>query len=184
MVILDLGGGSKPHPDAEIVIDLAHPLGAPRQDATAGRWRYFYGACAESIPDGHIDKIVSSHFIEHVPHGQPLINVMNEAWRVLKPGGAFELVMPIIGYTIAGRSAMPTFGWRPFADPTHVSFWWLPEAFHYFTGQIEPDAEYGLRRWAPLGTQVPESRELATPESVWCVRGGWEGFVRLIKPCS
>lgn len=50
---------------------------------------------------------------------QPKIWVMNEAHRVLKPGGVLSLIVP----TTDGRGA--------FQDPTHVT-WWTPNDMFYF----------------------------------------------------
>lgn len=49
----------------------------------------------------------------------PKIWVMNEAHRVMKPGGVLSLIVP----TTDGRGA--------FQDPTHVT-WWTPNDLFYF----------------------------------------------------
>src|SRR5262249_27610034 len=145
--------------------------------------------------EGEIDDAYCSHFIEHVPKGTPLITVMNEVHRVLKPGGSFTLVMPIVGYTdpFSGGPLSSHIGWQPWAGPAHVSFWLLPEAFLYFCeGPYKPNADYGMKIWAPLGSYQPEDvvstlleAERLHPaghESFWSVRNGWEGVVRLVRP--
>lgn len=50
-----------------------------------------------------------------------MIELFNEIYRVLKPGGEFYMVSPC--YPHQGV----------FQDPTHV-FFWTPESLHYFTG--------------------------------------------------
>lgn len=63
--------------------------------------------------DNSVDELSSSHFVEHIPMtGTPdlLIQFMNEAHRVLKPGGIFEIRHPY------GQNA------RAFQDPTHRRF--------------------------------------------------------------
>ena len=187
MVMLELGGGMKPHPRADIVIDSRHPRLSPAQDVTSTPWRTGPAGTARSVLAGSVDEVYSSHLMEHIPKGQALINLMNEAWRVLKPGGTFTAVMPIVGWTNKGEVPAWSPNWRPFADPTHVSFWWLPEAFYYFTGQSGPDADYGILRWKPLGGRLPERdtedlENTTLPDSFWGIRGGWEGVVRLVKP--
>ena len=89
-MLIDLGGGTLPHPRADIVIDLHHPKNVPAQDATRIPWHTddLY------LADGVADEVWASHFMEHIPRGQPLINVMNEAWRVLREGGTFTMILP------------------------------------------------------------------------------------------
>jgi predicted SAM-dependent methyltransferase len=55
-----------------------------------------------------IEVVRAYDFIEHLPDK---ILTMNEAWRVLQPGGLFDISVP----TTEGRGA-----WQ---DPTHVSYW-------------------------------------------------------------
>ena len=61
--------------------------------------------------DNSIKKIFSSHFIEHIPHGDsfndPLYQFMDEIYRILKPGGDVTFVAPY--YTSQ----------RAIQDPTH-----------------------------------------------------------------
>ena len=66
--------------------------------------------------DSTVDFIRAHDLIEHLPDK---IFTMNEAYRVLKPGGRFEIVVP----TTDGRGA--------YQDPTHVSFW-NRNSFFYF----------------------------------------------------
>jgi SAM-dependent methyltransferase len=69
---------------------------------------------------------------------------MNEAHRVLKPGGVFEVIVPIVNDPLT---------WHAIADPTHVSFW-VPESFHYFDGLFAANADYGIRLWSTLELEV------------------------------
>jgi hypothetical protein len=202
--MVELGGGTNPHPRADYVIDLHHPKQAPAQDATAGRWKAALRgvsydqspADATTIPDGHVDEVFASHFLEHVPAGQPRIDVFNEAWRVLRSGGTFTMVHPLIGYTdpTSGAPCSDQIGWQPWADPTHVSQWWFPESLLYFCqGPFKPHASYGISEWAPItryladddaSVQLGRLRESQLPDtdSWWSVRSGWEGVARLVKP--
>lgn len=61
-------------------------------------------------PDNSVDMIRADDFLEHIPIGA-VVGVMEDIWRVLKPGGVFESSTP----STDGRGA--------FQDPTHVSFW-------------------------------------------------------------
>ncbi len=70
------------------------------------------------IVSGTIEEIFCSHFVEHI--GDELIPFMDEAWRVLKPGGLFRIRCPY--YTSI----------RAVQDPTHKRF--ISEAmFQYFS---------------------------------------------------
>lgn len=67
--------------------------------------------------DDSVDEIRAEHFLEHIHNLFPL---MNECFRVLKPGGKFEIIVPLAESPMA------------FGDPTHVRFF-TGETFHYFT---------------------------------------------------
>jgi predicted SAM-dependent methyltransferase len=81
--------------------------------------------------DSTIDEVRAWDLVEHL---RSPIHTMNEAWRILKPGGRFDIVVP----TTDGR------GWAQ--DPTHVC--WPPfnrNSFFYY--------EHGnphLTRFAPM----------------------------------
>lgn len=50
------------------------------------------------LPDNCVMTAVASHVLEHInPHKGVFINVMDEIWRVLKPGGHFAFVVPYAG---------------------------------------------------------------------------------------
>jgi SAM-dependent methyltransferase len=186
-MLVELGGGTRPHPKADVIIDLHHPKNAPPQDASNTPWRVSPTAPAgtvvgELLVANCADEVYSSHFMEHIPRGQQLIDVMNEAWRVLKPGGTFTMVVPLVGYTGNDGKGHMVSGWQPYADPTHVNFWWFPEALLYFCeGPFKPNANYGIHVWKQLGGYLPDATE-NSPGSWWSVRNGWEGLAKLIKP--
>jgi hypothetical protein len=90
-----LGVDRVPGPAVDVIADLSKP------------WPW---------PDASIDEIMAHDIIEHLPDK---ILTMNETWRVLKPGGKAEIVVP----TVDGPGA--------FQDPTHVSFWHR-HSFWYF----------------------------------------------------
>lgn len=211
-MLLELGGGTKPHPRADVVIDSRHPIGSPKQDAAVTPWRVgavpgAIGYYPEDNPTGNlwftldketVDEVYASHFLEHIPKGQAIIDVMNEAWRILKPGGSFTIIVPLIGFShdYDGGRVDVHCGWQAHADPTHVQGWWFPESLQYFTGQIGADADYQIRLWSPLGERIDElsstgfvdfhkTGPITAPSylrSWWSVRGGWEGVARLVKP--
>jgi len=80
--------------------------------------------------DNTIDEIVCKDFIEHISMGEDLIFVMNEMYRVLKPEGILQMLIP------------HTYSYGAFCDPTHKSFW-NQESIKYWTGQF--DQGYGIK---------------------------------------
>lgn len=103
------------------------------------------------FPDSYFDCVSAFDFIEHIPRQVlslgtnqtrlPFIELMNEIWRVLKPGGVFYAVTP----------AYPSP--EAFQDPTHVNI--ITKRTHeYFCGD-KPGAEtYGfIGRFEVLRTE-------------------------------
>ncbi len=97
----------------------------------------------ESIPfaDDTFDCVSAYDFIEHIPRQLlspnsdaiilPFINVMNEIWRVLKPGGHFFALTPAYPHASA------------FQDPTHVNI--ITDKTHeYFCGEQPGGGIYGF----------------------------------------
>lgn len=97
---------------------------------------------------GSVDYIRAHDIIEHLPNQ---ILTMNEAWRVLKPGAVFDIVVP----TTDGRGA--------FQDPQHCSFWNRNSFFYYTAG--DPHRErfgtaYGVQaRFRVLADQLDQLRD-------------------------
>lgn len=67
-------------------------------------------------PDQSFDYVTAHDFIEHVPRvlylperRNPFVELMNEVWRVLRPGGLFLSLTPAWPHAAA------------FIDPTHVN---------------------------------------------------------------
>lgn len=100
--------------------------------------------------DDSVDYIRAFDIVEHLHDS---IHTMNEAWRVLRHGGVFEMMVP----STDGRGA--------FQDPTHVSFW-NQNSFMYYSR-------------AKLGAMYPstiqcdyEIRQTDTPPNnmniIWC----------------
>lgn len=108
------------------------------------------------VNDCSVEAIRASHVMEHIPAGEPRIFVMNEAHRVLVPGGTFEVIVPL---AIPGT-------WQYLADPTHVSQW-IEQSFAYFDGRLTAQADYGIRYWHTASFEV---------------RDGWEGRWVGVKP--
>jgi len=99
--MLDIGTGPGHIPllvcerirDAEVLgVDLADAMLAiaeRRRRASAHRERLRYeraDACALPYADGAFDAVFSNTILHHIPDPRPFLR---EAWRVLRPGGAF-----------------------------------------------------------------------------------------------
>ena len=67
--------------------------------------------------DNSIDRIYTSHFLEHIKN---LVLMMEEIYRVCKPGAIVEIIVPYWKTSLA------------FQDPTHKCFF-TEETFNYFT---------------------------------------------------
>lgn len=80
--------------------------------------------------DGTVDEVRAFDFLEHVPRDK-VIFVMEEIWRVLKPGGRLEHFTP----STDGRGA--------FQDPTHRSYWNINSWLYYMNDQNR--ALYGIK---------------------------------------
>lgn len=78
--------------------------------------------CNERIPlpDNCAREVIAINFLEHL-HNDRRIHIMNEIWRLLKPGGLAHILVPDA-----------TEGQGAFMDPTHYSFWCL-NSFKYYT---------------------------------------------------
>jgi SAM-dependent methyltransferase len=145
MTSIEIGGGTLVQP-GWINLDSRNGVGEWRRMAQDTPW---------PTGDNTVSAIRASHVMEHIPAGQDRIDVMNEAHRVLRPGGVFEIIVPLMVGT-----------WHAIADPTHVSFW-CKESFHYFDGLFAANADYGIRLWQTLELDVVDGWE-----------GHWKGTPR------
>ena len=131
---IEIGGGTLVQP-GWINLDSRNGIEGWRREAQDTPW---------PTGDNTVEAMRASHVMEHIPAGQARIDVMNEAHRVLRPGGVFEVIVPIVNDPLT---------WHAIADPTHVSFW-VPESFHYFDGHFAANADYGISLWTTLELEV------------------------------
>jgi SAM-dependent methyltransferase len=99
------------------------------------------------LDDNSVHKIVCRDFLEHLPKAYysesakslkyPIIDLMNEIWRVLRPGGTFTSRTPCFPHMEVHR------------DPTHLSVWTL-ESMDYFCGKFPVAKIYGVKEWFEL----------------------------------
>lgn len=153
-VNIEIGGGTIVQP-GWTNLDSRNGTGPWRREAQETPW---------PTADSSVDHILASHVLEHVPAGEPRIKIFNEAWRVLRPGGTFEVKLPLI----ITENGLPS--WHSIADPTHVSFW-CRESFLYFdaipgnphVAAYSANADYGIKLWY---------------ETYWAINNGFEGHWR------
>lgn len=139
MPSIEIGGGRLTQP-GWINLDPVHGEGEWQRPAQVVPW---------PTGDHTVDAIRASHVMEHIPAGEPRLAVMNEAHRVLRPGGVFEIRVP---NCLSGT-------WHAYADPTHVSFW-CEASFHYFDGTKAANADYGLKPWKTLELRIQGDNEI------------------------
>ena len=130
---VDLGCGNLPRNplSAGKVIGIDVASEAP-YDVLNGVLDYKQVIPGEPLPfeSNQIDSVSAFDFLEHIPRSDrspvgdytnPFINMMNEIYRILKPGGVFIALTPCYPSPAA------------FTDPTHVNF--ISETTHlYFSG--------------------------------------------------
>lgn len=110
-VVLDIGSGKKPHPQASITMDSEVSANPTFCNDLGDKW---------PIPDSTVDKIYARAVLEHLPHSKN-ITVFREVERVLKHGGEFSFNVPHYYSVVAAD------------DPTHNSFWTI-KTLEYFCG--------------------------------------------------
>ncbi len=125
----------------------------------------------EPIPfaSSSFDSVSAYDFLEHVPRvlatadGRstrfPFIELMNEIWRVLRPGGMLYAVTPVY----PGKAA--------FQDPTHVNIMTV-DTHTYFTRPQRMAAMYGFNgdfvaRRVQLTRPDPQVAYIAPPAGWW-----------------
>lgn len=134
----------------------------------------------EPIPldDESADAVYCQDFLEHLPKGvysdarrgmiYPIIDLFNEIWRILKPGGVFTSRTP--GYPNV----------EIHQDPTHLSVWTL-KSMDYFCGKYPVAAVYGVKARFELVANRMERfylyAELRKPDSENAVELGNEQVV-------
>lgn len=144
---LDIGCGRRPTPGF-IGLDKSQFVdekGQPRVDMVRDVEKQGLPFC-----DNSAVHIIANSFLEHIVD---LEFVLNECWRVLKPEGILEGVVPVAG----------TDG--SFRDPTHKRFF-TETTFDYFCGRnpVASDlpahpryAHYGFLPWVLLELTRPKN---------------------------
>ncbi len=139
---LDLGCGTKPRNPYDCPelygVDIRAVLSAPGVVRIVAA-----NLSLQPIPfdDSYFDSLSAYDFLEHVPRAAldyssattrfPFVELMNEVWRVLKPGGLFYAVTPAYPHE------------KAFRDPTHVNVL-TAKSHRYFTRPHRLAQMYGF----------------------------------------
>lgn len=111
---LDLGSGGKGK-DGCYSIDLVELKGV---DIVAD-----LNKPLDDIPDNSTEYIYSRHALEHV---NELLQLMKEIYRITKPGGKIEIIVPHYSNVFS------------YSDPTHVRFFGLYSMFYFVPEEFQP----------------------------------------------
>jgi len=109
------------------------------------------------FPDEHFHFVTAHDFIEHIPRvlylpqrRNPFVEVMNEIWRVLVPGGRFYSLTPAFPEAAA------------FCDPTHVNIITEQTFPLYFDDQNTWAKMYGFKGAFAIEKQAWEKPHLVS----------------------
>jgi hypothetical protein len=90
-----------------------------------------------------VEEIYCGHFLEHLP-GPERVQFMDEAWRILIPGGKMTIVVP---YWSSPRSIQdPTHAWPPLAEQSFLYFnkeWRQSNKLEHYLGKCDFDFVFG-----------------------------------------
>lgn len=86
--------------------------------------------------DGTVDELYAEDCIEHLHMGSryPIVKIMDEIWRVCRPGAKVKLIVP---FALSASA---------FNNPTHINFF-MPDTFRYFTKDGFEWDKYTDRFW-------------------------------------
>ncbi len=104
--------------------------------------------------DSSVEAIKAWDIFEHLPDK---LVTMNEAHRVLRPGGTLDLVVP----TTDGRGA--------FQDPTHKSFW-TPNDLFYFVENFPEWRRFRVSYGITACFRATHMQHNEYPAKVWKLR--------------
>lgn len=134
---LDIGCGSKQRNPFEAPMSYGVDI---REDLERGIKQADLATGDIPFDDESFDYITAYDFLEHVPRVIYLperrfsfIELMNEVWRTLKPGGIFLSHTPIYPFSAV------------FQDPTHVNFLTVETFPQYFDDKNRLGAMYGFK---------------------------------------
>jgi SAM-dependent methyltransferase len=169
MLRLNLGC-SNDHRQGFVNVDIAQPADELVDLARPWPW-----------PDDSVEHILAFDVLEHLPSK---IVALNEAYRVLEPGGLLELAVPCV--MLADGRVNP----GAFADPTHQTYWTMDDRYYFCEEWNNPEGErgrlgpaYGItalfrpKRWELVEYGKPAERRSKIFGLLEAVKGG-----RVVSP--
>ncbi len=133
MTTIVLGAGTKQRIEGADHHDILQLDGITRVfDLNSERW---------PLEDDWYDMVVASHVVEHL---ESLINFMNEAHRIIKPGGKIYIETPNAGVN-------PDL---EFCDPTHIRCYRPYTFYNYFTEYGITQFSYTNKPWAIINVKT------------------------------
>lgn len=143
---VDLGSADNPPEGFDLYVDVVQSPNVPAEKFLQADLRQPW-----PMKDSSVQLLRAFDLIEHLPDK---ILTMNEAWRVLAPGGIFWVFVP----TTDGAGA--------WCDPTHVSFW-NRASFDYFLDgapeRVRFAASYGIKAGFRMRREERRDRFLTYP---------------------
>lgn len=128
-------------PPADLIVDLS---GGPVPRIMPTLWEVEkYWLAYDPLPwpwrDSTIEAIRAYDVFEHLADK---IRTLNEAWRVLEPGGLLDFAVPCV-YIPDSDGSPGRVNPGAFADPTHRSYWTLDDRYYYCEEWNNPAGERG-----------------------------------------
>lgn len=157
---LDIGCGWRKTPGAVGMDVLAESAADVVADLNE-RWPF---------PDGRFDRIFANHVLEHVPD---VIHVIDEAWRVLTPGGV-----------LIARGPHFSSAHLVWSDPTHRRGLSAAMFLHFQPGTIHP---YGRGRFERRSVRLSIAGAVPGPrDRLWrrAFRGAFLAYERAVNRSS
>lgn len=111
------------------------------------------------IPTSEVPKII---LFETLDKRQPLIELFNEVYRVLKNGGEFHFDVPVAGTS------------QYYGDPTHASEW-NEDSINYYSGDY-----FGMHDAYGHRSKFKKVRVERNPDHDWML----QVTLQAIKPCE
>ncbi len=117
-------------------------------------------------PDSTVDELMANDVFEHLPSKR---DTMNEAWRVLKPGGLITIIVPSASRGSGG-----------FQDPTHLTYWTANDFAYYQKGNFARErfrhsSYYGVKADFKI-LDLTQSKYMAEFDEVWKIEAVLEAL--------
>jgi SAM-dependent methyltransferase len=163
------GRAGEPRHGVAVFAEATEPGADAHLDEGDGR---FHPIIGRGLPfdDSSIESMVSHHALEHV--GEGFLNLIDEVWRVLKPGAPFRAITPLFPSAAA-------------INPEHVRFF-TKDCFEHF--QASPDGSIWTELFSTPGYKarfdVTNKDITPVPEqgSVWDTPREIRVTLRAVKP--